>query len=177
MTLSGSKAKWLIGVAAVSVCVNLFLVGMVAGHRIYGPGFFRHDGPDGPDGRRHGIEAMIAGVPEDLRPMIKEKFEAAKPQFQAQRESVRAARDKVIAAAEADPFDPAAFDQAFEDLQTAMDGMGAIAHQTIREILPKIPGEQRKALVDRWAKRWGKEPGDRDGPGGPDGPPPPPPND
>ncbi len=46
--------------------------------------------------------------------------------------------------------------------------MGAIAHQTIREILPQVPATQRKQLVDKWSKRWGKGPGD-----GPDGPPPP----
>jgi uncharacterized membrane protein len=158
MTLSGSGAKALIGVAVVSLCVNLFLVGLMAGHWIYGPGLF---GRGGPDGQRRGVEAMIAGVPEDLRPLIKQKFDTAKPQFQAQREKIRVARDKVAAAAEAEPFDPAAFDQAFKDLQTEMDGMGAIAHQTIREILPQIPTAQRKNLVDKWAKRW-------------DGPPPPP---
>jgi hypothetical protein len=114
---------------------------------------------------------MIAGVPEDLRPLLKQKFEAAKPQFQAQREKIRAARDKVAAAGEADPFDPAAFDTAFKELQEAMAGMGAIAHQTIREILPQIPAEQRKKLIENWSKRWGKGPG---GPDGPDGPPPPP---
>ena len=165
MTLSGSGAKWLIGVAAVSLCVNLFLVGSMAGHRIYGPGMFGHGGPDGP---RRGMEAMIAGVPEDLRPMVKEKFEAAKPKFQAQRDQIKAARDKLAAAAEADPFDPAAFDQAFGDFQQAMGGMGTIAHQTIREILPQIPADKRKQLVDNWSKRWGPK-GD-----GPDGPPPPP---
>src|SRR3954469_20205094 len=144
MMLSGSKAKWLIGVAAVSLCVNLFGVGLMAGHRIYGPGWLGHGGPDGP---RRGMEAMIAGVPEDLRPMVKEKFDAAKPKFQAQRDQIKAARDKLAAAAEADPFDPAAFDQAFGDFQQAMSGMGTIAHQTIREILPQIPAEQRKQLV------------------------------
>lgn len=164
MTLSRSGAKWLIGVAVVSLCVNLFLVGLMAGHWIYGPGF----GPGGPDGPRRGFEAMIAGVPEDLRPLIKKKFDEAKPQFQAQREKIHAARDKVAAAAEADPFDPAAFDQAFREFQEAMGGMGAIAHQTIREILPQIPAEQRKQLVEKWSKRWGP-------PKDSDGPPPPPP--
>ena len=162
MTLSRSGAKWLIGVAVVSLCANLFLVGLMAGHWIYGPGF----GRGGPDGPRRGFEAMIAGVPEDLRPLIKEKFDAAKPQFQAQREKVHAARDKVVAAAEADPFDPAAFDEAFKDLQAEMSGMGAIAHQTIREILPQVPAEQRKILVEKWSKRWGGGP-----PSPPDAPP------
>ena len=168
MTLGRSGAKWLIGVAVVSLCANLFLVGLMAGHWIDGPGFMGRGGPDGP---RRGMEAMIAGVPEDLRPLIKQKFEAAKPQFQAQRDKIRAARDKVAAAGEADPFDPAAFDQAFKELQLAMDDMGAIAHQTIRDILPQIPTEQRKKLIENWSKRWGKGPG---GPDGPDGPPPPP---
>ena len=163
MTLSGSRAKALIGVAVVSLCVNLFLVGSMAGH-------WWPRGHGGPDGPRRGIEAMIAGVPEDLRPMVKEKFDAAKPKFQAQRDQIRVARDKLAAAAEADPFDPAAFDQAFGDFQQAMGGMGTIAHQTIREILPQIPAEQRKQLVEKWSKRWGLK-GD-----GPDGPPPPPGN-
>jgi uncharacterized membrane protein len=151
MTLIGSRAKLLIGIAAVSLCVNLFLVGSMAGHW-----FPRgHDGPGGPDGPRGRLEAMIAGMPEDLRPLIKDKFEAAKPQFQAQRDKIRAARDNVATAAEAEPFDPAAFDQAFKELQASMAGMGAIAHQTIREILPQIPAEQRKQLVEKWSKRWG----------------------
>jgi uncharacterized membrane protein len=167
MTLSGNGAKLLIGVAVVSLCVNLFLVGSMAGRWMDG-GRGWHDGPEG--GPRRGIEAMIAGVPEDVRPLVKQKFDAAKPQFQAQREKIRAARDKLAAAAEADPFDPAALDQAFGDFQQAMAGMGAIAHQTIREILPQIPADKRKQLVESWSKRWGKGSG---GPGGPDGPPPP----
>jgi uncharacterized membrane protein len=165
MTISGSGAKWLIGVAVVSLCVNLFLVGSMAGH-------WWPRGHGGSDGPRRGIEAMIAGVPEDLRPMIKEKFDAAKPQFQAQRDKIRAARDKVAAAGKADPCDPAAFDQGVREFQDAMNGMGALAHQTIREILPQIPAEQRQQLVDNWSKRWGPKGGD-----GPDGPPPPPPGD
>jgi uncharacterized membrane protein len=158
MTLSRAATKVLIGVAVVSLCVNLFLVGSMAGRWF--------DGSRGHGGPRGGIEAMIAGMPEDLRPLIKQKFDAAKPQFQAQREKIRAARQKVAQAAQADPFDPAAFDAAFKEFQAAMDGMGTLAHQTIGEILPQIPAEQRKVLVDKWAKRWGPK-GD-----GPDGPPP-----
>jgi uncharacterized membrane protein len=163
MTVSGPKAKWLIGVAVVSLCVNLFLVGLMAGHWIYGPGLFARGAHDGP---RRGFEAMIAGVPEDLRPVIKEKFDAAKPQFQAQREQIRAARDKLAAAAKADPFDPTVFDQAFAEFQQTMSGMGAIAHQTIREILPQIPAAQRTELVDKWSKRWGSRGGDNPPPAG-----------
>src|ERR1700743_607994 len=148
MTITGSGAKWLVGAAIVSLCLNLFLVGLMAGHWIYGP----HFGPGGPGGPPHGPDAMMMGVPADLRPLIKEKFAAARPQFEAARGRIRDARDKVAKAAAADPFDAAAFAQAFDELQQAMDGVQTIAHQTIRDILPEIPAKERQKLVDDWTK-------------------------
>jgi uncharacterized membrane protein len=150
MTIGGSGAKWLVGGAILSLCLNLFLVGLLAGHWIYGP----HPGSRGADGRPSGPEAMIMGVPADLRPMVKEKFDAARPQFQAARSQIRDARDKLAAAASADPFDPAAFDAAFAEFQQAMDTIQKTAHETISQILPQIPAKERKALVEKWSKRW-----------------------
>jgi uncharacterized membrane protein len=153
MTISGSGARWLVGGAVLSLCINLFLVGLMAGHWFYGPPF----GPGGPGGGPgRGMEAMINGLPEDVRPVFKQEFGAAKPQFDAARDQMRAARDKVEKAAEADPFDPAAFDQAFAELQTAMDGMQASAHQTIGKILPQLSAKQRHDLVEAWSKRWNR---------------------
>ena len=154
MTISGPGARWLVGGAVVSLCVNLFLIGLMAGHWIYGPPRF---GPGGGPGRP-GMEAMINGLPEDVRPVFKQEFGAAKPQFDAARDQIKAARAKVEQAAEADPFDPAAFDQAFGELQTAMDGIQKVAHETISKILPQLPARQRHDLVEQWSKRW-----DRDG--------------
>jgi uncharacterized membrane protein len=155
MTFSGSGAKWLVGGAVLSLCINLFLIGLMAGHWIYGPPF----GPGGPGGPgKGGMEAMIGGLPQEVRPIFKQEFGAAKPQFDAARDQVRAAREKVEKAAEADPFDPAAFDAAFDELQTAMDGVQKIAHQTIGKILPQIPAAQRHDLVEQWSKRWDRRP-------------------
>ncbi|MES1153035.1 MAG: periplasmic heavy metal sensor, partial [Dongia sp.] len=69
----------------------------------------------------------------------------------------KAARAKVEQAAEADPFDPAAFDQAFGELQTAMDGIQKVAHETISKILPQLPARQRHDLVEQWSKRWDRD--------------------
>lgn len=151
MTVSGSRARWLVGGAIVSLCLNLFLVGSLAGHWFSGPPF----GRGGPGSR---MEAMIEGLPDDVRPIFKKEFAAAKPQFDAARDQVRAARDKVEKAAEADPFDPAAFDQAFGELQIAMDGIQKSAHDTISRILPQIPAKQRHDLVEQWSKRWNRKP-------------------
>jgi uncharacterized membrane protein len=151
MTIGGSGAKWLVGGAILSLCLNLFLVGLLAGHWIYGA----HPGARG-TGRPSGPEAMMMGVPPDLRPMVKEKFDAARPQFQAARSQIRDARSKLAAAASADPFDPAAFDAAFAEFQQAMDTIQKTAHETISQILPQIPAKERKELVEKWSKRWGR---------------------
>jgi len=100
---------------------------------------------------------MINGLPEDVQPVFKKEFGEAKPQFDAARDQMRAARDKVEKAAEADPFDPAAFDQAFAGLQTAMDGMQKSAHDTIGKILPQLSAKQRHDLVEAWSKRWNRD--------------------
>jgi uncharacterized membrane protein len=158
MTISGPSAKWLVGAGIVSLCLNLFLVGMMAGHWLYGPRYGQM-GPGGTiGGPGRGLEAMVMGLPAELRPLIKDKFAAAKPQFDAARSQMRAARGKVAQAAEADPFDPTAFDAAFGELQTAMDGMQKIAHDTIRDILPQIPAKERQHLVEQWSRRWGGGP-------------------
>ena len=164
MTISGSGARWLMGAAVVSLCLNLFLVGLMAGHWIYGPRFGPM-GPGGPEGPgSHGMEAIIAGLPEDVRPLFKKSFEAAKPQFDQARDQIHAARDKLAKAAEADPFDPAALDAAFHDLQQAMDGMALTAHQTIRDILPQIPAKERHDIVEQWLHRWRDRRPDNDQP-------------
>jgi len=155
MTISGTGAKWLVGGAVLSLCINLFLVGLMAGHWIYGPPPFGPGGPGGGSGR--GMEAMINGLPDDVRPVFKQEFGAAKPQFDAARDQMHAARQKLEQAAEADPFDPAAFDQAFDDFQTAMGGMQKVAHQTIGKILPQLSAKQRHDLVEQWAKRWDRD--------------------
>jgi uncharacterized membrane protein len=157
MTLSGSGARWLVGGAVVSLCINLFLIGLMAGHWIYGPPFGPH-GPGGGPGPKGGMEAMINGLPEDMRPIFKQEFGAAKPQFDTARDQVRDARTKVEQAAQADPFDPAAFDQAFDQLQASMDGVQKIAHQTIGKILPQLSAQQRRDLVQQWSKRWDRRP-------------------
>ena len=153
MTISGSGARWLVGGTVVSLCINLFLIGLMAGHWFYGPS---RSGP-GP-GPKSGMEAMINGLPEEVRPIFKQEFGAAKPQFDAARDHVRSARDKVEKVAKADPFDLAAFDQAFDDLQTAMDEVQKIAHSTIGKILPQLSAKQRHDLVEQWSKRWSRRP-------------------
>lgn len=163
MTISGKKASWLVGAAIASLCLNLFLVGMMAGGRM-------HDGwphgPGGPGGFMGGFAGGMMGgggpgmmprlddLPPEVRDLVKEKFAAEKPKFEAGRDAMKAARDKLAAAAAADPYDPAAFDAAFQEMQQAMLGMAEAAHETIGQILPQVPAELRRD----WVEHWGRKP-------------------
>ena len=157
MTITGSKANWLVGLGVLSLCLNLFLVGMMAGGRMHafgphGPGGWR--GPFGPD-----MMAGLEGVPPDVKDLVKQKFETDKPKFDAARSAIKAAKEKLAAAAAADPYDQAAMDAAFEEMRQAMQNMAQTAHQTISEILPQIPANVRKDWVEQWGKRGGGNPG------------------
>ena len=157
MTISGSKAKWLVGLGILSLCLNLFLVGMMAGGRMHGfgphgPGGWR--GPFGPD-----MMAGLEGMPPDVKELVKQKFETDRPKFEAARNAIKEAKEKLATAAAADPYDQAAMDAAFEEMRQAMQNMALTAHQTISEILPQVPAKVRHDWVDQWGKRGGGNPG------------------
>ena len=155
MTISGTKANWLVGAAILSLCLNLFLIGMMAGGRMHG------FGPHGPGGSMGGfmggfgpgMMAGMDGVPPEVRDLVKRKFEAQKPKFEAGRDAIKAAKDKLAAAAAADPYDPAAFDAAFQEMQQAMQGMADAAHETIAQILPEVPVELRRDWIEHWGRK------------------------
>jgi uncharacterized membrane protein len=124
MTISGAKAKWLLGGAIVSLCLNLFLVGgIIAGH-VHGP----MGGPEGKGGM------IMATVPPELKPIIREKLKARGPEFKAEREKIKALRVRVADALAAEPFDVARLDVELAELEkTAGRHSGACGAARLRD--------------------------------------------
>lgn len=142
MTISGAKAKWLVGAAIVSMCLNLFLLaGMVAG-RMHGP----WGGPEGKGGM------VMATVPHELRPVIREKLKARGPAFKQEREKMRALNVHVADAMAADPFDKARLDAALAELEQSAGQLLHHAQEGLAEIAAELTPEQRK----QWAEGWRK---------------------
>ena len=140
MTISGAKAKWLLGGAIVSLCLNLFLVGgMIAGH-IHGP----MGGPDGKGGM------VMATVPPELKPIIKEKLKARGPDFRLERDKMREIRVRVADALAAEPFDPAKLDAALTELEQSAGKMLHLGQQGLSRIAAELTPEQRQ----QWAEGW-----------------------
>jgi len=148
MTISGAKAKWLLGGAIVSLCLNLFLIGgMIAGRM--------HGSMGGPAGRGGGM--VMATVPPELKPIIREKLKAHGPDFKAERDEMREIRARVADALTAEPFDRAKFDAALAELERSAGTILHLAQQGLSEIAAELTPEQRRQWAEGW-RRMGSRP-------------------
>lgn len=140
MTISGAKAKWLLGGAIVSLCLNLFLVGGMIAGRMHGP----MGGPEGRGGM------IMATVPPDLKPIIREKLKERGPEFKAARDNIRTIKVQVADALAAEPFDPAKFDTVLAELEKSAGAILHLSQQGLSEIAAELTPEQRH----EWAEGW-----------------------
>ncbi|WP_303980797.1 periplasmic heavy metal sensor [Dongia mobilis] len=143
MTLSGAKAKWLLGGAIVSLCLNLFLVGGMIAGRVHGP-------MGGPEGKGGGM--VMATVPHDLKPIIREKIKARGPDFKIERDKMREIRVRVADALAAEPFDATKLDAALTELEQSAGTMLHLAQQGLSQIATELTPEQRRQWADGWRK-------------------------
>lgn len=143
MTISGAKANWLLGAAIVSLCLNLFLIGGMVAGRMHGPMGWR-------EGRGGGM--VMATVPPELKPIIREKLQSIGTDFKAGREGMREIRVRVADALAAEPFNPATLDAALAELEQSAGSFMHRAHQGLSRIAAELTPEQRR----QWAEGWRK---------------------
>lgn len=142
MTFSGAKAKWLLGGAIVSLCLNLFLVGGMIAGRMHGP----MGGPEPKGGM------IMSTVPPGLKPIIREKLKARGPDFEAERDNIRKIKAQVADALAAEPFDPAKLDAVLTDLEKSAGTILHLSQQGLSKIAAELTPEQRY----QWAEGWRK---------------------
>ena len=140
MTLTGRKGTIVVVALIVSVCLNLAAAGLMIGDHW-------HDRP----GR--GMWGPTRGVPEEAQPLVKEVFEANRPEFDAKRAAVHEARQRVAAILQADTIDQAALNAAITEMQARMGEMFQVGQRVMVDVAQKLPPEVRK----EWAKKWAEE--------------------
>ncbi len=171
MTLSGRGALIIAIGAVVSLCFNLFLVGLMVGSMWHDrpppwrPGWmaFNDDArPDHPGDRpddRHGDRpgdhdggkgGFMGPVPPEIREQLKEILAPHDAEIMQMRKAMHEARIEVAKQMVADPFDPAAFKQALDNLQQQSSAMQRMIHDMMLEAVPKLSPESRQL----WAERW-----------------------
>lgn len=134
MTFTGRKGTALLVALIVSLCVNLLLAGVMIG------------------GRWHMGGPWWREVPDEARSVMKQAFEAHKPEFDANREAVRQARQKVADILKADPIDQAALDQALADLSQKSQAIQQLGNTMMVEVAKQLSPELRAQMADRWAE-------------------------
>jgi Spy/CpxP family protein refolding chaperone len=172
MTLSGRSALVVVIGGVTSLCLSLFLVGLVLGgfwHQnprpFWGDRPPPHEGPeDGrPGGGKGGI--LMMPVPPEIRAELQQILAPHEEEIAQTRTAMRDARIAVGKALGAEPFDLDAFKTALENMQQQGQAAQKQMHDLMLEAVPKLKPELRKRWADRWMMPHM------------DGPPPPPPGD
>ena len=121
MTFTGRTGTALLAALIVSLCVNLLLAGVMIGGR------WHHGGP------------WWREIPDEVRPVMKQTFEANKAEFDARRDAVQQARQKVADVLKADPIDQAKLDQALAELSQQNQSMEQFTQQVMIQVAKQMP--------------------------------------
>ena len=143
-----TQSRWITALSValfISLALNIFVAGWVAGHRMGPPGGM------GEAGIRIGIQRVLRFLPPDDKPVVEAMFEAERPNIRGQFQALREARKKVADILRAPDFDQAAFESAYGEMrQRSADVQNAI-HALIVAAVPKLSPAGRRALADaRW---------------------------
>jgi uncharacterized membrane protein len=138
--MSGDRSRWIIGIMAVAVLLNLFLIGMLFG-RITLPGIRPLPG------------ALIARAhlrdfptPERLRFAVAMRRHA--PDIRAARAGLRAARQAVEDAIAAPNYNRELVQQRFADLRRAQAAAQTAQQAALTDALGELDAKSRLAIVN-----------------------------
>lgn len=156
-------------IAIISIALNLFLAGLMAG------GFLRKGRGDRPPPAARAFTMKGAGraLGPEVRPVVDEIRQAREGDRKAHFERLRTAANDATAALEAEPFDPKKLDDALAELRSVHAAFQQESHGEFVQLAERLTPEQRKALAvahQRFGKRGGRGPRGGPGPGRPRGP-------
>lgn len=127
-----------------SLALNLLLLGVM------GSWWWRWDSRSGPSA----VAEAIATLPEPERTDLTRLLDTRRAAVKAAWEQMRTVRETVKQAFSADPYDPDRVAAALAAQREAWDGMQATMQSTLLEIMPKLPAEQRRKMLERRSALW-----------------------
>ena len=159
--------RLLVGALVASLSVNLLVGGLIVGDALRPE---RAERPDRSDAVT--LRHALRDAPDPVRAAVRDALRARRPAFLELQRELSGARSAAAEAAEAEPFDPEALRAALADVRAAQDRVAAFGHETLLELLPAMPPENRAAFARRFERmardrEHGRSEGgrpDRDGP-------------
>ncbi len=170
-TGNGKRRRWtgMRVMLAVSLALNLLVVGAVAGALWSGGGPGRIGGID-PDGRRGPLREIgnapfvRALEPADRRALLTALRDEGAT-LRQNRAALRRSFQALVAALRADPFDPDALQRLFDNQRDAAQIQQRTGERLILERLSAMTQDQRAAYADRLDAALKRGPGSRRGEG------------
>jgi uncharacterized membrane protein len=134
---------------AVSVAINLFCVGLIAG-RVMSPRERSRSDELGPSAflRHSGLR--------EAGPEVKQILKQRRDQVKSSMRALGHAREQVRSALEAEPYDQAAAAQAFARTRELTAEMQAGMHNALLDVSSKLTPAQRKRMADSLWSHHGK---------------------
>jgi uncharacterized membrane protein len=145
MTIRGNWTIALLAGLGLSLCLNLFVAGLLVGRGVWHP-------PPPHHGDR-GIERFFGDLPDPARHEMRSRFDARKPEMRERFDAMRAARDQIAAAIRAPELDEDALRQAFAELRARNTAAQALMHDIVIEAVRTLPPEVRAEWEPRWRGR------------------------
>ncbi len=133
---------WVKAVLALSLALNLVILGLVGG------AFLRGDRPGGGD-RDFGLGPLADALSREDRRALREAFAAAFPEASDTRAALRGDFSALLAALRAEPLDPAALDAAFAAIAARNADLLERGRSVIADYLKAMGPEARAAFADR----------------------------
>jgi uncharacterized membrane protein len=142
---------------AISVALNLFVVGIVAGAMLHRENWDAR----GAMTRELGFGPFSGALGKPERDALRQYLQERAPQLRA----ANAQRGREIAAVQAalraEPFDPEALRAALAAMEQRQTGQLKLGYEAIFDVFAKMPPDQRRALADRLEDRGGDRGGER----------------
>lgn len=145
MSAPAGRRNWIALVAAVSVALNLFLAGVVAG-RIGG------QAAQGVQAQRS-LEAALAPLPDAKREAVRRELRQAMPQVRRDLQAMQQARAAAAEELLRPQPDGAALDRHFREVQTRTTSMQHALQQAFKRAAADLTVEERRALIEAAKRR------------------------
>lgn len=146
MTLSGRTATTAIVALVLSICLNVFIAGLIAGRAT-------RDDILPPRNAGGGLERFMATMPAEARPVIRRALRDHRTGLQDLVVGVRRARRDAASVVGAEPFDGAAFEAALATVRDRSRALEAAVHGIIAEAIGELTPETRAEMAERWGEK------------------------
>ncbi|HET7409142.1 MAG TPA: periplasmic heavy metal sensor [Paracoccaceae bacterium] len=137
---------WMKLLLILSLAANLAVAGVIIGHSVRG-------GDEERRGPGRVIDWIVGMVPEERRAFAREQFAGVPDRVEAARAERITHLPAVVAAMQAEPFDPAALDAALDTMFSRQNSGRTILRERLIALLGELAPAERAAFAEHFRER------------------------